>query len=341
MNFKNACKFLPLVALLSMGACSGKADKAADAESQQEAIPNVRVEDVKVVPVDQLSNFTATIEADAINNIAPAMGGRIRRIHVDVGARVGRGQTLVTMDAASYNQQQTQIATLKRDYERYLELYEVGGISKQQLEQLKSQLDVAQTALNNVSENTVLKSPISGVVTARNYDPGDVAAGLPILTVQSMNPVKVIVNVSESFYSQVTKGMEAQIAIDALGDETFTGKVSLLHPTFDPVSHTFPVEIQVSNPEMRIRPGMFARVSMNFGTNERPLISDLAVLKQSGSNERYVFVENNGKIKYQVVELGTRVGDKYEIVSGLQQGDRVLVSGHQSLTDGATVKVVE
>jgi membrane fusion protein (multidrug efflux system) len=339
MKRKNVLKFMPLAALFFLASCGGETTKN---ETQTETVKkNVKVEEVRLTPVDQLSTFTATVEANTVNNIAPAMGGRIRSIHVDVGSRVGKGQTVVTMDAANYSQQQTQLATLKRDYERYLELYNVGGISKQQLDQVKAQLDVAQTALNNLGENTRLTSPINGVVTVRNYDPGDMAGGQPILTIENINPVKVIINVSESFYSQVVKGMPAKVQVDALSDEVFEGKVSLIHPTLNPVSHTFPVEIEVNNSDQRLRPGMFSRVTMNFGTNDRPLVPDMAVLKQTGSNDRYVFVEKDGKAVYTLVQLGTRIEDKYEIVSGLNAGDRVIVQGNAGLIDGTEVEVVE
>jgi len=276
-----------------------------------------------------------------VNNISPAMGGRIRKINVDVGAYVNKGQALVQMDNTNLSQQETQLATLKRDYERYLELYQVGGISKQQLDQAKTQLDVMQTAIGNISENTILRSPISGVVTARNYDAGDVAAGLPILTVQDINPVKVKINVSESYYNKVTKGQNAKVQMDAIGEDVFEGKVSLLYPTLDQVSHTFPVEITVNNPDNKIRPGMFARVEMNFGVNDRPLLPDRAVLKQVGSNDRYVFVEKDGKAIYTLVNLGIRLDDKYEIISGLNAGDKVIVEGNNGLIDGNEVEIVK
>ena len=338
MKQKNFLKFMPLAALLTLSSCGGGIDKS------EQQIGNIRrsvtVEEIKMVPVDQNSSFTATVEAKTTNHITPAMGGRIRVIHVDVGSRVSKGQTVVTMDAANYSQQETQLATLKRDYERYRELYEVGGVSRQQLDQLKTQLDVAQSALNTIGENTGLVSPISGIVTARNYDPGDMAAGIPILTIESINPVKIIINVSESFYSRVSQGMSATVVVDALNGESFEGKVSLIHPTLNPVSRTFPIEIEVTNNDQRLRPGMFSRVTLNFGTNERPVITDMAVLKQTGSNDRYVFLEKDGKAVYTKVELGVRIDDKYEIVSGLQVGDRVIVQGNSGLIEGAAVNVI-
>lgn len=340
MKQNNVLKFTLLAALLLLASCGGGSTKN---ETQSETVKqNVKIEEVRLTPVDQLSTFTATVEANTVNNIAPAIGGRrIRSIHVDVGNLVGKGQTLVTMDAANYSQQETQLATLKRDYERYRELYEVGGVSKQQHDQLKAQLDVAQSALNTLDENTRLTSPISGVVTARNYDPGDVTAAMPILTIENINPVKVIVHVSESFYNQVVKGMPVHVQVDALANEVFEGKVSLIHPTINPGSHTFPVEIEVNNNDLRLRPGMFSRVTINFGSYDRPLVPDMAVLKQTGSNDRYVFVEKDGIAIYTLIQLGSRIEDKYEIISGLSAGDRVIVQGHTGLIDGAEVQVVD
>jgi RND family efflux transporter MFP subunit len=135
--------------------------------------------------------------------------------------------------------------------------------------------------------------------------------------------------------------MPVEVQADALGSETFQGKVTLIYPTIDPQSHTFTVEVSVPNSDQRLRPGMFARVKMNFGTNDRPLVSDKAVLKQTGSNDRYVFVEHEGKAIYTLVELGTRLADKYEIVSGLSAGDRVIIEGNTGLIDGAAVVVVQ
>ncbi len=339
MRTNRLLKIMPLALLIFASSCGSKSTEGKDGEVN--TARKVRVEEVKVVPVEQLTSFTANIEANTVNNISPAMGGRIRRIYVDVGSSVAKGQTVATMDATNYSQQETQLANLKQDYLRYEELYKVGGISQQQLEQLKVQLDVAQTALDNLGENTKLVSPISGIVTARNFDAGDMAAGAPILTIENINPVKVIVNVSESFYSQVVKGMSVDVQVDALGSELFEGRVSLIHPTLNPVSHTFGVEIEVKNNDLRLRPGMFSRVTMNFGTNDRPLVADKAILKQTGSNDRYVFVEQNGKAVYKLVELGRRVADKYEIISGLEPNDRVIVQGNNGLIDGAAVEVIK
>lgn len=339
MRTNKLLKFLPLALLVFATSCGSKSEENAQ-EVQSEA-RKVRVEQVKLESVDQISSFTATIEANTVNNITSAMGGRIRTISVDVGSRVAKGQVLATMDATTLSQQEIQLANLKQDYNRYKELFEVGGISQQQLDQLKVQLDVTQTAIDNLSENTKLISPISGVVTARNFDAGDVAMGSPILTIENINPVKVVINVSEKLYSSIFKGMDVEVEADALAGERFAGKVSLIYPTIDPVSHTFLVEIEVKNNDLKLRPGMFSRVYINFGAHDRPLVADKAIRKQTGSNDRFVFVERDGKAYYTLVELGVRIGDKYEIISGLNSGDRIIVEGNSNLIDGNEVEVVQ
>ena len=167
-------------------------------DTDEIARPKVKVETAIKSDVMQSSEYTATVQSDVVNKISPAMPARIRTIHVEVGDRVRRGQTLVTLDKTNLSQSQTQIANLERDLQRYKELYEVGGISKQQIEQMEVQLEVAKSTSNNLAENTTLVSPINGIVTQRNYDSGDMPSGMHILQIEDFNPVKLLINVSEN-----------------------------------------------------------------------------------------------------------------------------------------------
>ncbi|WP_278584182.1 efflux RND transporter periplasmic adaptor subunit, partial [Coprobacter fastidiosus] len=203
----------------------------------------------------------------------------------------------------------------------------------------KTQLDVAKTAYENLKENTRLVSPINGIVTARNYDSGDMIGGEPVVTIEQMSPVKLLVNVSESFYTRVRKGMDVNVKVEVYGDEIFHGKVSLIYPTVDPQTRTFPVEIKLPNKDLKVRPGMFARVTMNFGTQNHVVAPDLSIIKQAGSGDRYIYVYKDGKVSYNKVLLGRRMDDKYEIISGVSDGDQVVVAGQSRLTNGAEVSV--
>lgn len=301
--------------------------------------PLVRLETVKTQEVEQIQEFTATVEANVVNNIVPSMSLRINDILVEVGDHVRKGQVLAQMDKTNLLQSQTQLENIQLEYDRAFELYKVGGASKQSLDAQKTQLDVAKTAYENLKENTRLVSPINGIVTARNYDSGDMIGGEPVVTIEQMSPVKLLVNVSESFYTRVRKGMDVNVKVEVYGDEIFHGKVSLIYPTVDPQTRTFPVEIKLPNKDLKVRPGMFARVTMNFGTQNHVVAPDLSIIKQAGSGDRYIYVYKDGKVSYNKVLLGRRMDDKYEIISGVSDGDQVVVAGQSRLTNGTEVSV--
>ena len=274
-------KSIQLVALLLtvvMGSCTGGKDKAATEHVVEK--PKVKVADVKARPVDQIQEYTATVEAEAKNNIAPSSPVRIDQIFVEVGDRVSKGQKLVQMDAANLKQTKLQLDNQEIEFNRMDELYKVGGASKSEWDASKMQLDVQRTAYKNLLENTSLVSPINGVVTARNYDNGDMySGGNPVLVVEQITPVKLMINVSESYFTQVKKGAPVDVKLDVYGDEIFKGTINLIYPTIDAATRTFPIEIKLDNRDQRVRPGMFARATLNFGTADNVVVPDLAIVK--------------------------------------------------------------
>ena len=124
-------------------------------------------------------------------------------------------------------------------------------------------------------------------------------------------------------------------------DEVFAGKVSIVYPTVDQTTHTFPVEVTLANSSQRVRPGMFARATINFDDIERVMIPDMALVKQVGAGDRYVYTYKDGKVSYDRVELGKHIGDQYEIIEGVEPGAQVVVAGQSRLANGKEVKVVE
>ena len=203
------------------------------------------------------------------------------------------------------------------------------------------QCKVLRTQVENLAENTVLRSPVNGVVTARNYDVGDMyAMSMPIYTVEQIVPVKLLVGISESDYTKVKKGDSVEIKADALPDLVFYGTIDKIYPTIDPATRTFTVEVVVKNPYKTLRPGMFARVTVNFGSNNNVVIPDVAVVKQQGSGERFVYILNDdGTVTYQKVTLGRRMGAEYEVLEGVRNGAKVVTGGQIRLKDGIKVNV--
>ena len=343
MKTKNLYKLFPLIGLIIVFSCGKKnADTATDVSSAPAPKDTIKVNTTiaRLQAVEQNAVYTANVQADVINKITPAIPGRIEKIYVEIGDRVGKGQVLVQMESSNLQQQRSQLANLQRDYDRYNELLKVGGIAQQQVDQIKTQIDVLTAAVKNLEDNTQLKSPINGVVTARSYDNGDVFAQLPILTVQQLNPLKAIINVSESYFTKVKLGMTVKINLDVYPDEEFTGKVSLIYPTIDASTHTFGVEVTINNPNLKVRPGMFGRVTLNFGAINNVVVPDAAVQKQSGTNDKYVFTVENGVAKHHKVELGQRVGSDFEILSGIKDGDVVVTAGQSRLIDGSPVVII-
>lgn len=329
------------VLALAVGLSSCKKNPKTDTKDVAE-VKNVRIATVVEREVEQIYEISATVQPQVKNSIAPSMPGRIRDILVEVGQHVSKGQKLVQMDVANLSNTETQIQNMKRIYKRTQELFNVGGASQQELDNAKMQLDLAQTNANNQSENTFLISPISGVITARNYDDGDMYnAQMPVLVVMSINPVKLVVNVSESFYAQVKIGMPVDVKLDVFAGQKFQGKVSLIYPTVDERTRTFPVEIKLNNNNSKVRPGMFARATFEFGMAKRIVVSDKAIVKQAGSGAKFVYVHVDGKVQYRQVELGRRTDADYEVLSGLNAGEEVVVAGQSKLVDGASVKTMK
>ena len=335
---KTKSQITALVLMTLLCACMG--EKKDDTAVNVAEKPLVKVALVREQPVDQTREYTATVEAEVTNNIAPMAPVRINKIFAEVGDRVSKGQRLVQMDAANLTQLKLQLDNQKTEFNRVDELYKIGGVSKSEWEAAKMAVDIRETSYNNMLENTALLSPISGIVTARNYDNGDMYSGArPVLTVEQITPVKLMINVSELYFTQVKKGLPVKVKVDVYGEEEFEGKVNLVYPTINPVSRTFPVEVRLDNKDTKVRPGMFARVTLNFGTIDHVVVPDLSVQKQAGSGERYVFVHENGKVYRKVVELGRRMGSEYELISGVENNSQVVIAGQSRLLDGDEVTV--
>jgi RND family efflux transporter MFP subunit len=320
-------------------ACQSK--KSAETAVVVEEKPKVTTEVVNLQDVEQQSTFTGNVEGFAVNNITPQQPRRIARLLVDVGDHVRAGQKLAEMENSALAQAKAQYDNNKANFERADELYKFGGESKANWESMKTAYEVSKLTYENLLENTTLVSPISGVVTARNYDNGDMCGGLPIFVVQQINPVKVKINVSESLYSYIKKGMVVDIELDALPEKKFQGKVSRITPLINSATRTFEVEVAVANGQELIKPGMYARVEMNYGTRKNIVVPDVAVVKQLGSGDRYIYVyQQDGTVKFQKVELGRRMGGEYEILSGIADGDEVVTSGQVALKNGIAVEKI-
>ena len=289
--------------LATVGCGNRTKDQAVAQTVAAETAPSVSVQQVFVKAVPQEATYTSTIQPYSKNNIVPQTAGRITKINVEIGDKVRKGQVLAEIDKTQLHQAQLQLSNAEVELGRLKALYEAGGLSKSDLDAVELQYNVAKTQVQNLVENTTLLSPIEGVITARNYDVGDMKA-------------------------------------EAFPDLTFDGKVERLYPTIDPATRTFTAEVVVPNNFSTLRPGMFVRVTVNFGTNNSVVIPDVAVVKQQGSGERFVYILNeDGTVSYKKIVLGRRMGAEYEVLEGIADGATVVTGGQIRLKDGIKVSV--
>ncbi len=322
--------------------CGSNSQSTGAAAGAAETIPNVEVSKAIARDVPQESAYASTVQAWAVNNIMPQQGGRIRKINVEVGDYVTKGQVLAEMDRLQLDQLELQIQNDELEYERLKSLYAEGGVSQSDFEAAELAYKVRRSNYDNLKENTILRSPITGYVTARNFDAGDMfGMSAPLFVVQQVVPVKLLVGISESEYSKVKKGDSVKLTADAIPGRVFTGKVERLYPTIDAATHTFKAEVAVANADKALRPGMYARVSVNFGNRHSVIVPDRAIVKQEGTGTRFIFVlKEDNTVSYVPVTVGRHIGAEYEILSGIEEGATVVVKGQTLLKDGVKVNVL-
>jgi len=334
-------------------ACTPKekpaSEKAGAAVADVTAAIPVRVMPVAKTKISRTIDYTATIQAYEEVNMAPSTPGRVDKIYVEVGNRVQKGQKLFLMDRTQYYASKIQLANLEKDLARMDTLMKVGSIKAQTYDQTKAQYEVTKTNVDFMEKNTLLEAPFGGIITGKYLEDGELYSGAPgmsgkaaVVTLMQINPVKVIVSVSEQYYPLIKNGMSARIVADVYPDKEFTGRIFRVHPTIDPMSRTFLAEIQIPNGTEMLRPGMFARVYIDMGEVEAFVVPSSSVLVQEGTNDRFIFVADGNTASRRLVKLGKRFDDKVEIAEGeLKEGDNLVIDGQARLTNGQSIEIAK
>ena len=347
----NHIKFLTItLAAVILTSCMQNQKK--DESNQSSESPKkeiVKVMELQYRTVARSVEYPATLEANEEVHMVPASPGRIEEINAEIGDRVTKGTALVQMDRTQLYQAEIQLKNLELDFRRLDTLAKYGSVAQQQYDQLKTQYEVAKSNVEFLRENTRLLAPFNGVISGRYFEPGEMFSGTPntqagkaaVLSIVQIDRLKAIVSVSETYFPMVKKGMAASVKIDTYSERYFTGRVLRIHPKINPMDRTFNVEVLINNNENLLRPGMFCRVTFDLDEEEALLLPSIAVLKMQGSNNRYLFVNENGKAKRISVTIGKRYDDDIEVFSDeLKAGDQVIVTGQARLLDGMQVEVV-
>jgi len=340
-TFRNATL---LMAVVLMAACGGKsADRQATTTKKE--VEKVKVQTLQSERISKRLELSSTLEGYETMNISPSITGHIEHIYVEVGSRVQKGSMLVRMDQTQLNTTRINLASTKTELDRVSALKASGSVSEQVYDQTKAGYDQLVETERFQNENTFVKAQFAGVISAKNYEDGEMYTGAPILTLTQISRLKAIINIPETYYPLVKQGMKVDVQSDIYPDKTFPATIEIVYPTIDPTSHTFQAKLNIPNGGEKIRPGMFVRTTLPLGEMDAIVVPYQSVLKLTGSNDRYVFTNQNGTAHRVAVTLGQRFDDRIEIIpvipGDLKEGDQLVVTGQARLVDGSKLEIVK
>ena len=332
------------MAVISLAACGGKGGDKAATTTKKEA-EKVKVQVLESERIAKSLELSSTLEGYETMNIAPSVTGHIEHIYVEVGTRVQKGTMLVRMDQTQLNTTRINLASTKTELDRVAALKASGSVSEQVYDQTKAGYDQLVESERFLNENTFVKAQFAGVISAKNYEDGEMYAGQPILTLTQINRLKAIINIPETYFPLVKQGMKVDIASDIYPNQTFPATIEIVYPTIDPASHTFQAKLNIPNSNEKIRPGMYVRATLAIGEVDAIVVPYQSVLKLTGSNDRYVFVADGDQARRVAVTLGQRYDDRIEIIpvetGAIKAGDKLVVTGQARLVDGDKLEIVE
>ncbi len=328
--------FIPAFAALVVSACGGQ-------QAQQQVEQRAELVETAALAMSDISReleFSTTLEGWQTLNVAPSLTGKIEHIYVEVGTNVGSGTMLVRMDQNQYTTTKLTYTNLGVEMQRMESLHESGAVSQQTYDQTRLSYEQTKESLDFLEKNTYVRAPFSGVISAKNYEDGELYSGQPILVLTQIHTLKALIAIPENYYPVVKKGMKVEITSEIYPGETFPATIDIVYPTVDPASHTFQARLRIPNSGLKLRPGMYVKTKMSMGMARAMVVPYQAVLKLTGSNDRYVFLDDGGVAKRVFVKLGQRFDENIEVISDeLQEGDRLVVVGQAKLVDGAKINV--
>jgi len=335
---------------LSLAACSGdEPAKSTEDESKDES-PAIPVEIARPSRGDIYATYTGTapIEAYQDANVIAKVGGELIEIRVEEGDDVRIGQVLARLDGDRLRLEVARIEAdlqkLRRDHQRNIDLKDKSLISAGDFEKIQFEMEALEAAYKLAMlelSYTEIKAPIDGVISERFVKTGNtLEANTPLFQITSLEPLVSYVHVPEREYRRLEPGQPANIAVDALSAEVFTGTIARVSPVVDPDTGTFKITVEVSDPSRRLKPGMFGRVTIVHDKHENALrIPRNAIIEDDGA--MVVFVVENGEAKRRNLRLGYSENGMVEVVDGLNDDEIFVVVGQTGLKDGSRVSIID
>ncbi len=328
------------LAALTLMACGKKADSTASTE--EERVEQVRTVVLQPRQIERVISVSTNLQGYLTQNVAPSLTGKIEHIYREVGDKVKQGDNLVRMDQTQYKTTKITMANLEIEKNRINQLLRSGSATQQQYDQIITQYNSTKEQLEFLETNTYVKAPFQGVISAKNYEDGELYSGQPILILTQIDKLKALVAIPETYFPLFKEGMKLTLSSEIYPDKTFPATVEIVYPTIDPSSHTFQCKIVIPNDKNLLRPGMYVTTTIGLGKADALVVPYQSVEKLVGANDRYVFIVEDGRAKRVSVELGQRFDQDIEInAPEIVAGVEVVTTGQHKLVDGVKVNVVE
>ena len=348
-----------------------------DETSEKREIYPVEITKVKTGNIENKIAYLGNLEAYKEVMVYSTIPTRIKELKVDVNSRVNEGDLLAVVDnikikqgviqaEAGLKSALAQYENMETEWKRTQKLYEQNAISKYQYEAISAQKKAAEEVVNQMEaglksakealNDSYIKAPISGIISARNFNIGDqTSPQYPVFTIVQMDKIKIKIDIVESQISQIKAGMKAYIKVDTYPGELFEGKVDRIYPTINPMTRTIQCEIVIDNSDQRLKPGGFARVEIVTEEHKNVLIipkhsiiekTSLEYLGGEIRNtrlniENYVFVVQDSIALMRKIQVGLNSDNNVEVLSGLALGESIVTIGQYEISDSSFVKIID
>lgn len=309
----------------------------------------VTVESMLIEPtrLEATVDAVGTVLADASAALRAEVPGQIVKRHFEEGQRVSPGDPLFSIEAtvleAEVNEAKANVEQSKSAYERAQELARKQLISGTDFDTARANYNVSVARLISAQarlSKTVIRAPIEGFVGLRRINIGDYATvGQELVNVVRLDPLRVEFSVPETLLARVQPGQPIRVTVGAFPGEVFEGEVTAIDPQIEVTGHSMEVRARLPNAELKLRPGLFAKVAVTLSVKPDALLVPEQAIWPIGQ-DKTVYIVKDGVAKSRIVRLGQRIPGMVEVVSGLSAGEEVVVAGQMKLFDGAAVRPV-
>lgn len=318
----------------------------AQAWAQEEAV-SVETAHVETAVWSHSVSAVGSLKSQDSVMLRPEITGRIADINFTEGGPVEQGQLLIQLDdavaRAELEQAEAALGLARSQFNRAQQLTAQGFISTQARDESASELKVREASVSMARaqlEKTRITAPFDGLIGLRNVSRGDyVNAGQDLVPLESIHPLNVDFRVPEQYLGQVQVGSRIHLRFDALPDVTREGVVGAISPLIETGGRSILLRARVPNEDLALRPGMFARVDLRFADHEALVVPEASIAPSGDGNA--IYVVDNGQARKVEVVLGVRRDGRVEVVGGVEEGDEILISGLQKVSDGTWVQVVD